>query len=58
MTNVIEYALNELYQRHITTRAQLLTEMLRVKRTQEALKGKQITEKNKEELFLLMKQSS
>ncbi len=56
MTNVIEYALNELYQRHITTRAQLLTEMLRVKRTQEALKGKQITEKNKEELFLLMKQ--
>ena len=55
MADPIENALNELYQRQITTRVQLLSEMLRVKWTQAALKGKQITEKNKEEIFLLMK---
>jgi hypothetical protein len=51
----IENALNELYQRQITTREQLLTEILRVKLTQRALKGEQISKKDKEGLFLHMK---
>lgn len=37
--NKIELALNKLYQRQITTREQLLTEMLRVKMTQQNVKG-------------------
>lgn len=37
MIDPIENALNELYQRQITTKEQLLTEMLRVKLTQEGL---------------------
>jgi hypothetical protein len=47
-----------MYQRQITTREQLLNEMLRVKLTQGALKTNQIDKEDKEGLFLLMKDTT
>lgn len=48
-------ALNELYRRQISSREQLLGEMLRVKMTSEALKDQPKIKQDKEKLFQLMK---
>lgn len=56
--NTIEMALNELYRRQITSREQLLGEMLRVKMTCKALKELPEIEQDKEELFQLMKKTT
>ena len=53
--NNIEVALNELYRRQISSREQLLGEMLRVKMTSEALKDQPKIKQDKEKLFQLMK---
>src|SRR5690554_5293781 len=54
MTAKIDIALNTLYQREISTRDQLLNEMLRVKLTQQ----KAAAELSKNQLFSLMKDST
>jgi len=51
----IDLALNVLYQRQLTSREQLLNEMLRVKMTLKKLEEASITTKNKEKLFQFMK---
>ncbi|WP_410514046.1 restriction endonuclease subunit S [Paenibacillus sp. BR2-3] len=58
MSNNIEIALNELYQRQITSRDQLLNEMLRVKMTLRALGDQPNLKTDKETLFQLMKNST
>ena len=58
MNNHIEIALNELYRRQISSREELLTEMLRVKMTSNAAKEQPNIKENKEELFQLMKKTT
>lgn len=59
MTNTIKMVLNELYLRNITTREQLLSEILRVKITSQAITEQPIIIKqDKEKLFQLMKTST
>jgi hypothetical protein len=54
----IDYALNVLYQRRITSREQLLNEMLRVKLTLKSLEGNSDIFKDKEKLFQFMKKTT
>jgi len=54
----LEIALNMLYQRQISSREQLLNEMLRVKLTSKKLEDTSITIKDKEKLFQFMKQTT
>lgn len=54
----IDSALNVLYQRQITSREQLLKEMLRVKMTQKEAEHSSITIIDKEKLFQLMKKTT
>lgn len=55
MNHTIDLALNKMYQRQITSREQLLNEMLRVKLTAEKLGSQLNLAKDKEKLFQLMK---
>lgn len=54
----LEFALNILYQRQITSREQLLNEMLRVKLTSKKLEETSTTIKDKEKLFQFMKETT
>lgn len=58
MTNSINIALNMLYQRQISSREQLLNEMLRVKLTQKQLGVTSNISNDKEKLFQLMKKTT
>lgn len=58
MDNFIENALNELYLRQISSREQLLNEILRVKMTIKALKDNKKIKNDKEKLFQLMKKTT
>ena len=51
-------ALNELYRRQISSREQLLGEMIRVKMTSKALKEQPKIKQDKEKLFQLMKKTT
>lgn len=54
----IDIALNVLYQRQLTSREQLLREMLRVKMTIKRLQNKPEIQNDKEKLFQLMKKTT
>lgn len=58
MNHTIDLALNKMYQRQITSREQLLNEMLRVKLTAEKLGSQLNLAKDKEKLFQVMKQET
>ena len=58
MNNIIEMALSDLYRRQISSREQLLGEMLRVKMTSKALKEQPKIKQDKEKLFQLMKKTT
>lgn len=53
-----EIALDMLYQRQISSREQLLNEMLRVKLTSKKLEETSTTIKDKEKLFQFLKQTT
>ena len=58
MNKKIDHALNILYQRQISSREQLLNEMLRVKLTLKKLEDNLSISSNKEKLFQFMKKST
>lgn len=58
MKLTIDLALNKMYQRQITSREQLLNEMLRVKLTVEKLQGRLDLANDNEKLFQFMKQTT
>lgn len=58
MNTKIELALNSLYQRQISSREQLLNEMLRVKMTLNKLENNSDVMKDKEKLFQFMKKTT
>lgn len=58
MNKNIDFALNTLYQRQLSSREQLLNEMLRVKLTSRKLEGTSAVTRDREKLFQYMKQAT